>query len=107
MPHLERPTVRFAIELARPDVITQRELQAILDLNQVMDELAVNVRLRMAAGAVVEPGALFALSESNVRADADHLNKSHTSGIGRYGLTIEPIENSIESKEKQPCQKSI
>jgi hypothetical protein len=104
MPQTKIPAVRFATELARPDIITQRELQAILDLDGVMDHLIIDIRLRMDAGAEVEPGALIAVSDEDVLTDADHVNKDDITGVTTCGLKIHTVRSYIEQKEKQACQ---
>jgi hypothetical protein len=94
------PAAPFATELERPDIITQRELQAIMDLSHVMDHLIIGIRLRMEAGADVEPGALLAFSSNDVLTDADEVNKDKTAGLTKVGLTIDTLASYVEAKQK-------
>jgi hypothetical protein len=81
------------------DVITQRDLKALMKVNEVADDLAISLRRRIAAGAVVEPGALTLTADLETLA-ADE-KTAYVSWIYHFGASIDHSAGEAQAAEEE------
>jgi hypothetical protein len=69
----------------------------MLDLEHSLENLTLSIRIRMAAGADVEPGALVAISEKDAINDAEGFDQTEKpSSANFWGLSIYKFESFIK-----------
>jgi hypothetical protein len=92
------PAVAGAKVARRRDVITQAELQAIIDADIALDRRCWSLRRRLDSGAVVQPGALDIDVEEGEFEEAGYANAK---GAAFCGLSIDPAAHVAESKARR------
>ena len=87
------PAVAGAKVARHRDVITQKELQAVIDLSTDLENRCWSLRRRMEGGAVVQPGALDVDVEPG-----EHAQRECANSYGDHGAGIE-IDSAAEVAE--------